>query len=429
MPIVRLFRRSGAAVATVAGLPRTFTHNTRNYLVSAFLQSAGGTMAGVVFVLYMNSIGMTGSTLGVVEGAVALAAAVIALIGPALVSRFGYRRMVIGALVVLVAARVGQAVMPMAGLVIACAALMGAGDGLLRAINTPFLSDNSHDGQRSHVFTAEFQTRMAAMFTGGLLGGLMPAFLGSGTAGFQRTMLAGMLLMIAGILPLLRLQEDCDRSSREPLKSFSASVRGFRHWSRLWKLVASQAPIAIASGMTFPFAGLYMTRVLGASVEQVGLIQGSTAVLLAVAVSVTPYLSRRLGAAKGTWAIQTLAIPFLAAVPFVGTLAAGVTMALGRTTLMQVAGPLCNEYTMEGLTSKEKPILNGGYFFVLNLMGFVGSIIGGFLMEQSYTLPYVVAAWLFAISSVTTFALWVLPAMAGRRRSTAGALELAADEA
>lgn len=394
-----------------------FSHNARVYLASAFLQSVGGSMVGTVFALYVMSTGMRESTVGYVEGAIGIATAVVALVGPLLVATLGYRALMLGALGLLIASRFAQALMPTATALIGLGLVVGLGDGFLRTVNSAFLAENSGHGERTHLFSSEFLVRMLAIFAGGIIGGFLPSIVGgSGSSGFQWTITAGAVVMGLGMVPMAFVREKVHgvkgfwRVSVESMKGFSA-------WGHLGRIAAPQSFLVAAGAMTGPFVPLYLRHTLGASVQQIGFIQGFGALVVGIAAFVTPMIARKFGHGAGVTLLQLGALPLLFAVPYVGGLLYGVVLLYVRSTLMGISGPLCNELSMEGVKTQDKPLVGGGLFFTLSIMGFLGNVVGGRLMEVSYTAPYIPAAFLYGFGTMLTYLLWVY--VPGRRAAAA----------
>ncbi|HSK48784.1 MAG TPA: hypothetical protein VLA05_12425, partial [Coriobacteriia bacterium] len=258
--------------------------------------------------------------------------------------------------------------------------------------------------------------RMAGVSAGGVLGGLLPlAFGGSETSAYQWTMIVGSVVMAVGLVPMAFVREQTPgirgfwRVSLHTGKDFAA-------WSHLARLAVPQSFLVMAGAMTGPFVPLYLRQTLGASVQQIGLIQGSGALLVGLAALATPVIRRKFGVGRGVTMLQVGAVPLLMAVPYVGGLVYGVLLMFTRSTLMGVGAPLYSELSMEGVTARDKPLVGGGLLFALSITGFFGNVIGGRLMEVSYTAPYVPAAALYAVGTALTWAIWVrLP----RRREAA----------
>src|SRR5574340_726814 len=156
---------------------RGFTANARRYLTTAALQNIGFGVIGTVFAIQLKNRGFTEAVVGDVEGALALSGAIVCLMLPPLVSSLGYRHLMVFAGLALGIARLGQAYAPSAFIVVILGLLYGLGDGAMQTLSTAFLSENAGRGGRTHLFTADFVTRTAAMVVGSLIGGIVPALL------------------------------------------------------------------------------------------------------------------------------------------------------------------------------------------------------------------------------------------------------------
>lgn len=391
----------------------SFTHNATKYLRSGFLQSVGAGMLGTVFGIYIKTAGMSERVVGTVEGALALTAAIICLIGPPLVATVGYRIMMIGAIAIIVVSRLGQAAFPVAGIVVALALAFGLGDGFMRAIGSAFMSENSGDGERTHLFSAEFMIRVLAGFIGGLLGGFVPTILMHFTTelhAYQWTITIATVIIASGILPMLDLREGAMKDETFVAKTFARNYidafRKFTSWRHLVKLTGPQMFISLGGGLVIPFVPLYLKHYLHADIASIGIIQGLAAVVLAFATFGTPVIARKMGLVKGTALMQALSVPFLALVPFAGSLLVAVGLLWSRSALMNMAGPMFNQFSMEDVPDTDKPVVAGLMFFALNIMWMIGSLIGGSMMEVSYTAPYALAVVCYLTGAALTYAVW-----------------------
>lgn len=390
-----------------------FTGNATKYLRSGFLQSAGGAMLGTVFAIYMKSAGMSESTVGTVEGAVALTAAIVCLIGPPLVATVGYRTMMVTAIALIVLSRLGQAALPMAAVVVGLSLAFGLGDGFMRAIGSAFMSENSGKEERTHLFSADLVVRVIAGFIGGVVGGVLPWFLMhwmGEVAAYQWTITTATVVIAAGILPMLKVNEE-DRKDEEFVaatfrKAYVDAIKGFSSWRHTAKLVGPQMFVALGGGLVIPFVPLYLKHQLGADIASIGIIQGLASVVLAFATFGTPYISRKIGLVRGAALMQALSVPFLALVPFAGSLVFAVMLLWSRNAVMNAAGPMFNQFSMEGVPDQDKPVVSGLMFFALNLSWMVGSVIGGRMMVTSYTAPYQVAVVCYLIGAGLTWLVW-----------------------
>lgn len=392
-----------------------FTHNASKYLRSGFLQGVGGGMLATVFGIYIKSAGMSESTVGTVEGAVAFTAAIVCLIGPPLVASVGYRTLMVTAIALIVLSRLGQAAFPMAAVVVGLALAFGLGDGFMRAIGSAFMSENSSKDERTHLFSTQFVITVLAGFLGGLLGGVVPwalqHFHMHDVASYQWTLVLGTAIVASGIIPMLGMRDKRDvEDERYVAKKFRDAyvdaIKHFSSWKHTLKLIGPQLFISLGGGMVIPFIPLYLKQQLHIDIGSIGLIQGLASVVLGFAAFGTPVIARKLGLVRGVALCQALSVPFLALVPFAGSIWVAVMLLWSRGAVMNMAGPMYNQFSMEGVPDRDKPVVAGFMFFALNMAWMVGSITGGRLMTHSYTLPYTIAVFFYLTGAGLTFLTW-----------------------
>ena len=392
-----------------------FTHNASKYLRSGFLQGVGGGMLATVFGIYIKSAGMSESVVGTVEGAVALTAAVVCLIGPPLVASVGYRTLMVTAIALIVLSRLGQAAFPIAGVVVGLALAFGLGDGFMRAIGSAFMSENSSKDERTHLFSTEFVIRVLAGFLGGLLGGFLPRAPAPLDARGARVPVDAhgrhARSSALGILPMLGMHDkrdlEDDRFVAKTLRdNYVDAIKHFSSWRHTGKLIGPQLFISLGGGLVIPFIPLYLKHQLGIDIGAIGIIQGLASVVLGFAAFGTPVIARKLGLVRGVALCQALSVPFLALVPFAGGIWVAVMLLWSRSAVMNMAGPMYNQFSMEGVPDRDKPVVAGFMFFALNMAWMVGSVAGGHLMTVSYTLPYTIAVFCYLTGAGLTYLMW-----------------------
>lgn len=386
---------------------RGFTTNARRYLATVALQNAGYGVIGTVFAIELKNRGFSESVVGDVEGALALSAAVICLALPPLVTSLGYRKLMIGAGLALALARLGQAYAPSAVLVVALGLLYGLGDGAMQTLSTAFLSENAGRSGRTQLFTADFVLRTASMVVGSLVGGIAPALLrplvGEADA-YRLTIVLAAVLMAASTISAAGIEEHHRRSGRL-FAGWLASLRGFRSWGRVARLLVPEMLISFGAGLVIPFVALFLKHRLGATVTEVGVIQAASSVAMAAAALATPKLARRFGLA-GTVVITELAsLPFLVSIPFAASLPVAAVLFWLRGMLMNMSWPVYNQLSMEGLPTEDKPLVAGWVRFGWSIAWLGGSALGGRMMAGSYTTPYFYTAALYASGAIATLLL------------------------
>ena len=362
---------------------------------------------GTIFALYVRAAGMGVSVVGNVEGALALASGIMCLFIPPLVAVVGYRVLLVSAALAYGVARLGQAFGMHAGAFVALGLLFGVGDGILRSVGVAFLSENSAACDRTLLFTVDFFARVAAAVVGAGIGGLLPTILGNWLPelmAFRWTMIVAGGLLLASVVPVMGVQELRRRSGR-PWATYVNSLSRFRSWGRLVRLAIPEATISFGAGIIMPFVPLFLRVNLGASVAQIGLIQGVSSVIMAVATLSTPLLARRFGLVGTVVLTELASLPFLLTIPLATGLPAVAVVMWARSALMNMSWPVYNQLAVEGIPVHDRPLVVGWMSVAWSVAWLGGSVLGGHLNERSYTVPYFVATGLYAAGAVATWLL------------------------
>ncbi len=387
---------------------RQASPNARRYLIAVAMQNAAMGILGTTFALYVRGIGMSTAVVGDVEGALALAAAVVCLLLPPLVGVVGYRWMLVVAGIAFGVSRLGQTLALSPSVIVSLALAYGVGDGIMRSVGVAFLSENGPAGrERTMLFTVDFVLRVIAGFMGAVLGGVVPTVLSNvipEVDALRWTIVIAGLLLIGSALPVLGVTE-APRARGNALKIYRDTIRGFRSWGRLARLAAPEALISFGAGLIIPFVPLFLKAHLGANVAQIGFIMGAAGLLMAVATLSTPLLASRFGLV-GTVVITELAsLPFLMVIPLAGSLPVVALAMWARGALMNMSWPVYNQLAVEGVPSSDKPLVVGWMSVAWSLAWLGGSAVGGRLAATSYTAGYFITVALYALGAVLS---WVL---------------------
>ena len=388
-------------------IARGFNDNAQRYLLTAALQNAGYGIIGTAFAIYLKDRGFSEAVVGDVEGALALAAAVVCLTLPPLVASVGYRRLMIAAGIALGLSRLGQAYAPTALAIVALGLLYGVGDGAMQTLSTAFLSENAGHGGRTRLFTSDFIVRTSSMVAGSLIGGIVPVLLrpmtGEHDAYRATIVLAGLIMMSSSVFAAGIKERP--HSGQRGFSGWMTTLRGFSSWGRVARLLVPEMLISLGAGLVMPFVALFLKHRLGATVTEVGVIQAVSSVATAIAALATPRLAKRIGLAGTVVLTELASLPFLLSIPFAQSLPVAAILFWLRSMLMNMSWPIYNQLSMAGLPAADKPLVAGWVRFGWSIAWLAGSSIGGRLMEQSYTTPYFYTAALYASGAVATFVL------------------------
>src|SRR5215469_9012515 len=171
-----LAARAGAVLAYAGVEWSALNRNARLYVISNTLQAATAGAVGVLYTLYLVSLGYSTTFIG--------AALVVATIGgglgiiPAnpLVRRLGWRSMLIWSDLIGGVAIAAQIIYPTAPVILITMLGVGASVAIVLVINTPLLAAYSTPAERTALFGLNNATNFLATIAGTLLGGFLPGW-------------------------------------------------------------------------------------------------------------------------------------------------------------------------------------------------------------------------------------------------------------
>ena len=370
------------------------------HLLSRFFTGFG--YAGiymVLFNLYLLRLGYGPGFVGLANGVGRLGAALFSIIGGALGTRFGSRRVAIIGIVL-----ASICLMLVAGgewfsgttrqvwivVVVACAWMGGSAFLVNQA---PILTGLTTPEQRSHAFSSLQATAIFGGFCGNLVGGFLPQVVvfiagvpGDSPSAYRFPLLLGGLIVAdAGLMTLLTQKgaargERLSAAQRDPVPVGPTLVMA---------VVALLLNASMAAYGTF-FA-VYLDSVLGVATPLIGLLMALTK-LLSVSTLITPLLIRRWGKSKTLLGagigISVSAIPIAL---FPHWLAAGASL-LVQSMMSNFRLPAYLQLTQEHLKARWRALVSGAVQTATGLSVFGVSLVGGFAVAFiGYPAMFVIA--------------------------------------
>ncbi|WP_228551502.1 MFS transporter [Paenibacillus sp. B01] len=198
-----------------------YSRNIRLFFVFNLLWNIGLGMYSLIYNLYVKALGHAPTMVGDIVGATALAAALILIPAGLANDRFGAKRMIgIGAAAV-IAVLAARAFAAGSGQLTALAFAAGMAQAIVSATILPFMADNSSPRERVHLFSFNMALVMAANVAGNLGGGLISDALRaiggwSELASLRATLLVGVAIAAAGLVPILKFGAPAGAAGRLP---------------------------------------------------------------------------------------------------------------------------------------------------------------------------------------------------------------------
>jgi MFS family permease len=373
-----------------------YHHDARLVLVTSLVAGAAISLWWIDFNLYLEAVGLTPATIGVVATLGSLAGGIVAFPASAASDRYGRRRVFIAALAAgLVALGVLVAAGSFVPLIILAAMLWSAGNNAFGVVVPPFLTERSEPEHRNELFALQFAiqnvTNVVAAVLGGVVAVVVANVLGIGQQGpgIYRVILVIMaVLLTAGLLIVRFLADDRPRTvvgaqlrrvgepaafPPDPRRRRARLGITIRDRGRFSRLVLPGFLISIGAGQLIPFLNLYVKQKFGLDLAELNVVFAITSLGTVAAVLVQPRLARRFGQITSVVIVQAASIPFLVVLGFSPVLWTVVAAMTVRTSLMNAGNPIFNAFAMETVDPAERATLSAA----MSVLWQLGWVIGG----------------------------------------------------
>lgn len=436
---------AGFAGRRFPGIGGRFHRDARVFLVTTFIAGAALSLYWIDFNLYLESLGFSTATIGVVSTIASIAGAAAAFPASAASDRFGRRAIIAGGVVLGLVALAGLLLTQALPLIVVLAACWAVGSQAFQVVQAPFLTEHSEPEHRNQLFAAQFAiqnvTNVAAAVLGGIGAAAIAGFIGLDPAGpgTYRVILAIMaVLLTASLVSVALLTDDRPRvltgarlirfgepAAFPPDPRRSRTIFGIvvRDRARFARLIAPGFLISLGAGQVIPFLNLFIQRKFGLDLASLNAVFAFTSLGTVAAILAQPALARRFGQITSVVIVQAASIPFLAVLGFSPILWMVILAMAVRSSLMNAGNPIFSAFAMEHVTPGERATLSAA----MTVLWQVGWVIGGTFytvlqavlgFDRGYTVNFVTIITLYTIA---TGLYWVWFGRADVRRSGAPA--------
>ena len=364
-----------------------FERDARIFLVVTLVYGVTLSLWWVDFNLYLASLGFHDAFIGIVVAVSSAAAAVAAFPASLLSDRVGRRLVLIIATGGCAVGVLGLLLVGSSPAVVACAALIGAANQSFSVVQSPFMTEHSHAGHRSELFSLQGATSTGVNVVAALAGGAIAA-LAAGLGGFSEASPSAyrvilVLMFVAALLAtavLLAIRDDRPRALRrdwrtlegrpgtpwggEPL-AFRPDRAGRHGPTRIglpsisdpgmfMRLILPGFLISLGAGQVIPFVNLFVQRKFGLDLPSLNAVFAVTSLGTTLAILLQPALARRVGKIGSVVLVQGASIPFLVVLGFSPLLWSVIGAMAIRNSLMNAGNPIFNAFAMERLRPSER---------------------------------------------------------------------------
>ena len=372
---------------------RKIDRNVYLFFQSAVLSSVSLGIFNVVFNLYVLSVGISESGLGIVVGAGPLATALVAIPVSLVAERLGYKRSLAIILTITGLTQFARVITREVPVMIVAAFIGGLGSAGEFVVRTPFLADNTAGFATTIAFSMNQVLTNVAMSIGNMLGGHLPNFTTlrqkGVTSAYRFTLVFASLLSLLAVAPILLMK---DSSAQRRDKVDPAPY--------LWgidKVTKQLALISLFRGLTVgfasPFLNVYFVTYLGAQREFFSAVMALAIIPIMVGVSLGPIVAKRLGHVRALTLIRSITpVPLIALAVTKNVFVAATAEWMFRG-LSMMETPLSFSLSMQMGTKEMRPAI-AAWLHVTFVLGnaIAAPVVGRFLARGDYGVMFALAA-------------------------------------
>lgn len=370
-----------------------FGREIRLFLVYILLAHIGFGVFMLIFNLYVYALDFREDTIGLFSAVQTFTMAVTALMMGTLVRRVGLWTVIVGGISVYALSNIGLALSTWVSTLLLFSATSGAGLAIIFTATMPFIIEHGRVEDRTNIATVSFSLASLSMTMGSLIGGFAPIALSAviptidaGSPGaYRAALLAGSLLGLAAIVPLLRMSDarrphriDRQIASRE---SSNALADPRRTRMDVGVFVVVGLITAAGAGLVIPFYNVYL-QTLGATTREIGLVYAAGGIAAAIIGLSAPMVSRRFGSVTAILMIRGASIPLyllLIVAPWYGL---AVIAHIVRQISINMAWPVDSTFISELLSGNIRASVFGWRSATWNLGIGLSSFAGGWMIVR-----------------------------------------------
>jgi len=205
--------------------------------------------------------------------------------------------------------------------------------------------------------------------------------------------------MVVALLPYYMIKERRGQRSGDSAAS-GFHLKNIRSRLVIAKLTLTAGLIGLGAGFIVPLFNVFFVRRHEATPEQVGLIFALGDVTVAVGTLLAPVVSSKLGKVRAVAFSELVSIPFIFGIALSPNLGFAAISYLSRGSLMNMAGPIRNNFAMEVVLEGERGTTSGLTIMADNIPRAISAGLAGQIMKEgNYVLPYMATSVLYFSAS------------------------------
>lgn len=389
-----------------------FSRPARLFLLATLLDGVIYSTWLLFFNFYILERGFSREFLGLVTSTTSAAALLLGIPLGMLSDRIGRKRAMILGMSFYVLGAAVEVTAPARGLILGAAFVSGAGQSLFYLSQAPFMMKVSHAQNRTLLFSLNFGLITLAGAVGNMFAGQLPAvfanLLGFGAESaqaYQAVLLASAAASTLTLIPLALIKEP--QTTAEMLGQSLPRTPIWRVLSRpvTLKLTFPNLLIGFGAASLIPYMNVFFNEKHAISDQTLGILFSLLSLTTGIGSIFSPRLEKLLrGKIAAVTATQAVSQIFLLFVGFSPRYSLAAVSFLIRGTLMNMAVPLFDAFSMEQVPEQEQGAVNSLRTITWQLGWTIGPFLSGIVqIHYGFTPLFISTAALYSIATLLTW--------------------------
>lgn len=386
---------------------RRFSPNARMYLLFVLLTTLNAGIYGVIFNLYILSLGFKEDFLGLILSASSVSMGLSAIPAAFVCDRLGQRRTLLLSSILNALSFFFLYNTTTQELLVVFSVASGMASALGLVTGATFLLENSTTKERMYLFSMSSLIYTFSILSGNMIGGFLPDIVADlyslesgGAIAYRLTLYVSLAATVASLLPLAYVREKSAPKNIGMSGQLLIYRSIFKSKSVRW-MVFFYCLYGIGWGTSLPYFNVYFDVVLGASANQIGVIFSLSQLFMMLGYFLVPILTEKMGKIKLASSVQVLSVPFLLMFTFANSLLIATIGFVMRYMLMNMANPILNSFKLEIVKPEERSIINSIMWMACYTFVGIGTYAGGLMMTAGKnSMPFLVTTVVYAITAI-----------------------------
>ncbi|MCB2209498.1 MFS transporter [bacterium] len=392
---------------------QNFNRNIKLFLVSTLLYGISFSVWELFFNLYILSLGLSSSTLGLIRSASPLAALVLGIPLGLLSDRIGRKTSMIVGLVVGFIGMFFEVHLLNPILIAVFGLVQGAGIMLYFIAQPPFIMAASRKENQAMAFSLNFGLTTLASAVGSLAAGQIPGLLegwlglSAGTAPSYRWIITlGIILAATSLIPIFAIKETrLKNDSPAQQTPISKILKDIIRRPVFRRLALLNLMIGFGAAILIPYLNVFLKLKFGIADNLLGLIFSLSSLLVFIGALLSPWMVKIARSYILPIVVtQSASLAFLFLLGFSPSLPVVAISLLMRGILMQSASPLLDNFAMLVSPPEEQGTISSVRGISWQAGQMVGLYASGLVQSSfGFTPLFITTGALYTLASVLTW--------------------------